>query len=253
VVFLYEFESRVRYSDAMNTGALSLISIAHLFQDCATEHSDSLGKDIAFYKNIRRAWLLNSWQIDIMRYPACGETIFVATWSYGFKGLYGYRNFTLSDKNRQLCACANSVWFFMDIDHKQPVRVPEEEGNSYGHEEKLPMEYCPRKIAMPQSLTALTPYTVAYHDIDTNGHMNNSRYIELALQCLPEQLQYSPDIYRVRTEYKKAATQGSILVPYLASVPEKNGAQYAVMLADKENEPYANILFGARLPERKSS
>lgn len=216
---MYEFESRVRYSESLHTGKMNPVSVSNYLQDCATFHSASIGKDINYYRKINRGWFLNSWQIDIRRYPECGEKIFIATWSYGFKGLYGYRNFTIRDEGRELCACANSIWFFTDICTGQPLRVPQEEGISYGQEEKLSMEYCPRKITLPEGMQPLSSYTTACHDIDTNGHMNNARYIELAWQCLPEKLQRSEHIWRIRAEYKKAALPGNKIYLQKAEIP----------------------------------
>jgi acyl-ACP thioesterase len=246
---MFEFESHVRYSEAIHTGKMDPVSIANYFQDCTTFHSASIGKDIDYYKKIRRGWFLNSWQIDFLRFPSCGEQIFVKTWAYGFKGLYGYRNFLLRDEKKEICACANSVWFFTDIGSGQPVRVPYEEGSSYGSEEKFPMEYCPRKIAMPSDMEQGTPYTVSRHDIDTNGHVNNVRYMELAY----EQLEDLPDpgnIWRVRAEYKKAAVKGNLLVPSrkksvfegTEESPVKDGWQYFIGLGDGEHD-FASVVF----------
>lgn len=222
---MYEFESRVRYSEAMHTGKMNPVSVSNYFQDCAIFHSASIGKDIEYYKTVERGWFLNSWQIDICRYPSCGEKIFIATWSYGFKGLYGYRNFTICDEQRKICACANSIWFFMDTAMGQPLRVPQEEGISYGKEEQFPMEYCPRKISLPKELQPIKEYTVTHHDIDTNSHVNNARYMELAYQYLPEILQYTESIWRIRAEYKKAATLGNTICLYgadtILEAPEK--------------------------------
>ncbi len=242
---MYEFESRVRYSEAIHNGFMNPISIANYFQDCSTFHSGSIGKDISYYREIKHAWFLNSWQIDIRRFPECGERIFIRTWAYGFKSFFGYRNFVLLDEQKEVCACANAIWFFADTATGQPARVPEEEAASYGSEEKFPMEYCPRKIILPSSMEPLNPYTVSCHDIDTNGHMNNARYLELAYG-LSEELQTTETIWRVRAEYKKAAKKGDILYPYLKKeTPEQTGAsthEYYISLTDKD-EPCASVVF----------
>jgi acyl-ACP thioesterase len=246
---MFEFESRVRYSEAVHTGKMNPVSIANYFQDCTTFHSASIGKDIEYYKKIQRGWFLNSWQIDIARFPSCGEQIFVKTWAYGFKGLYGYRNFLLRDEKKEICACANSVWFFTDIVSGQPVRVPYEEGTCYGSEEKFPMEYCSRKIAMPPDMEQGEPYTVSCHDIDTNGHVNNVRYIELAYEQL-EELQNSEKIWRVRAEYKRAAVKGDLVVPSVGKAvfegskesPVKDGWEYFISL-EGEKAAFASVAF----------
>ncbi len=60
----------------------------------------------------------------------------------------------------------------------QPIRVPEEEAAAYGSETKFPMEYCSRKINLPNNMQSLPEYLVGPYDIDTNGHVNNVRYIQ---------------------------------------------------------------------------
>lgn len=218
---MYEFESQVRYSESLHTGKMDIISISNYLQDCATFHSTSIGKDISYYKEIDRGWFLNSWQIDMHRYPEYGEKISVATWSYGIKGFYGYRNFTIRDTKGALCACANSIWFFADTATGQPMRVPQEEADAYGSEKKFPMEYCSRKISLPEHMHPLSAYTTEHCDIDTNGHVNNVRYISLAFQHLPEKIQHSDSIWRLRAEYKKAAKTGDIIYPYKAEKKRK--------------------------------
>lgn len=255
---MYEFESRIRYSESLHTGKMNPISIANYLQDCAIFHSASLGKDIAYYNKINRGWLLNSWQIDIGRYPEHGETISISTWAYSMKGFYGYRNFTIRDKQKALCVCANSVWFFTDTITGQPVRVPQEEADTYGSEEKFPMEYCSRKIKLPEIMLMqpLSAYTVKNYDIDTNGHVNNVRYMELAFQYLPKEIQCSDSIWRIRAEYKKAAKTGDIIYPYKAETAmealpnaENPDSQQIFFHLATENSPehrtegYANVIF----------
>ena len=94
---MYQFESRVRYSETDEQGQLSLTGILNYFQDCSTFQSEDLGMGIQYLKDQDRAWWLTSWQIVIDRYPALGEKIRVSTWPYDFKGIYGYRNFAISD------------------------------------------------------------------------------------------------------------------------------------------------------------
>ena len=49
----------------------------------------------------------------------------------------------------EVLAYANSVWSFLDLEKGIPCRVPAEETDAYPVEEKLDMNYAPRKIAIP--------------------------------------------------------------------------------------------------------
>ena len=94
---MYSFDSRVRYSEVDEDRKLSLTGVINYMQDCSTFQSEDLNMGIDYLAEKHRAWLLSSWQIVVDRYPKLGERIVVSTWPYDFKGIYGYRNFTIQD------------------------------------------------------------------------------------------------------------------------------------------------------------
>lgn len=101
------------------------------------------------------------------------------------------------------------------------------------------MEYAARKIPMPKHLEAKEPFAVHRFCIDSNHHVNNGKYVLMAEEFLPEQFLVS----ELRVEYRKAAVLGDIMYPFVENTEEK----IAVVLADKEKNPYAIIeFFGGR-------
>lgn len=75
---MYQFKSRVRYSETGVDARLSLMGIMNYMQDCSTFQSEDCGVGLAYLEEKNRAWLLSSWQIQILRRPALGEEITVA-------------------------------------------------------------------------------------------------------------------------------------------------------------------------------
>ena len=73
---------------------------------------------------------------------------------------------------------------------------------------------------------------VARHHLDTNHHVNNAQYVEIAREFLPEL-----KIGEIRVEYKKAAVLGDVITPHIS----RNGEGYTVSLCDKEGSPHAII------------
>lgn len=71
--------------------------------------------------------------------------------------------------------------------------------------------------------------------IDTNHHMNNGKYVQVAQEYLPEMAA----VTRLRVEYKKAALLKDTLYP---SVTTEMG-RTTVTLADKEEKIYAVVQF----------
>ena len=113
---MYQFKSRIRYSETDETGRLSVPGIINYMQDCSTFQSEDGRMGISYLKEHHRAWLLSGWRIVIDRYPKLGEEITAGTWHCGSKGFYGYRDFVLLDQENNPLVRANSLWFFYDTE-----------------------------------------------------------------------------------------------------------------------------------------
>ena len=69
---MYSFKSRVRYSEVGSDQKLSLGGLINYFQDCSCFQSDELGVGPKNMEIWGKAWMLNSWQIVVERYPKYG-------------------------------------------------------------------------------------------------------------------------------------------------------------------------------------
>lgn len=232
---MYTWESRVRYSEISEEGTLALGSVINYMQDCSTFQSESLGLGVEYLKEHKRVWLMNSWQLQIERLPELAEQITIGTWSYGFKSMYGYRNFVIDDVKGNHLVKANSIWVFYDLEHKRPLKVTEEEVRGYGSKPRLEMDYAERKIAVPEGGMAAESFPVRKYQIDTNGHVNNGQYVRMAQECLPRSLR----VAMLRAEYRKSAVYGDIIYPMVAETEDG----YVVSLNDSEGKAFAVVAF----------
>lgn len=231
---MYQIESRIRYSETDDSGFLTMTGIINYFQDCSTFHSEDCGVGVSYLAGIHRAWMLSSWRIVAERYPRMGERVVVSTWPYAFKGIYGYRNFAIQDMGGDYLVKANSIWFLCDTDTMLPTRVRLKDVSPYGAEEPcLEMGDAPRKIAVPEIGTEGEPILITRHHIDTNHHVNNAQYVDLARQAAGEERR----IRELRAEYKKAAFLGDTVIPRTAS--RENGS--VVSLRSPEGEIHAVV------------
>lgn len=230
---IYTFDSRIRYSEIDHHGTITLPGIINYFQDCSTFQSEDIGAGLEVLREKKRAWLLSYWQVVVDRYPALGEKVTVGTFAYGFRGLFGERNFFMKDADGNQIACANSLWVFMDIEKGRPTRPEESDIAPYGTEPRLDMEYEGRKISLPEQMEDLPSFPVRKYHIDTNEHVNNCQYVQMALEVLPRDLQ----VHQLRVDYKKSAVLGDQIYPRMA----KDGERMVVELCDGEGNVYAAI------------
>lgn len=234
----YMFKSRVRFSESDHHQQITLPGIINYFQDCSTFQSEALGVGVEACMERGRGWVLSSWQVEVDRYPKFGETVAVRTWACGFQGLYGYRNFCLEDEEGRMAAYAFSVWVYMDMKKGRPIKVDEEEVKRYGYGDPLAMDYASRKIALPKETKAGTPFPVRRYHIDTNEHVNNCQYVQMAQEILPD----PEGIFKMRAEYKKSAVYGDMIYPEYAKEEDREVAS----LCDEAGKPYALVEFKRR-------
>lgn len=234
---MYQFESKVRYSEVNSDRVLKLAALTDYLQDCCTFQSEGMGVGMDYLKDFRGGWVLSSWEIIINELPKLSDVITVGTWPYEFKGFYGMRNFCVTNEAKERIAFANSVWVYMDMEAQRPARVPESVVAAYHAEEETPIEFdwSDRKIKVEGDGVEGKPVTVQHYFIDTNHHMNNGKYILVAEEYLPEGF----EVARVRAEYRKAAMLDDVLYPIVYTEEEK----ITVVLADEAKKPYAVVQF----------
>lgn len=234
---IYTFDSRVRYSELDSQGRMTLPAMMNRLQDCSTFQSEDIGLGLDVLKKKKRAWILSYWQAVITCYPKLGEKVTTGTMATKFKGIYGERNFFIEDAQRKRVLQANSIWVFMDLEKGRPVRPGEEDIAPYGTEQPLDMAYEGRKIRVPASTQEYPAFSVKRSHIDTNGHVNNCQYIQMAADILPE----SAPVRQLRVDYKKSAVLGDVIVPRIAKETDRtvielcaeDGAVYAVLEVKK--------------------
>ena len=157
--------------------------------------------------------------------------------AYAFRGFCGYRNFLLESAQGEPLVRANSVWVFLDAKTMRPARIAEGICRAYENAlcEPLSGNWSDRKIILPEGGKKKSPCASCALWIDTNGHMNNERYIEAALEYLPQDYGVSG----LRAEYKHSAMLGDRLYPV---VSEEQGSM-TVVLANEKQRPYAVVQF----------
>lgn len=225
---MYCMKRPVTYSEVGADYKADMAQVINYFQDCSCFQSDFLGVGPEYMERSGKVWILNSWQIIVERYPKYGEQITVGTWAYDFRGPLGMRNFIIDDASGRRMAKANSVWAMVDIVTGRPVRVDEAQIETYQMEPKEPMDYASRKIAISGDFETLEPVRVTKACLDTNHHMNNGRYVAVAMEYLPDN--YS--VRQIRVEYKRSAKFGDILIPKR----QEASGRIVVLLEDIEGE-----------------
>lgn len=237
---MYEFETRIKYSEVDANQRLTTLGLIDYFQSCSTFQSEDMSVGIDYLNERHLAWIVVSYDVRIERLPKLGEYVHVQTWPYDMKGMFGYRNFAMADAEGNRIAYANSLWVLMDMEAGKPTKVPDELAAAYlaVSDPAIEMGRLSRKILLPDSMQNEEPIPVQRYFIDTNHHMNNGKYIMVAQSYLPDDF----DTAQMRVEYRTEARLGDILYPQVGI----SDGTCTVALCDDGGKPHAIVAFTKR-------
>ena len=237
---MYTYNTKVGFSQVDTDKLMKMEALTAAFQDVTCFQGEEIGVGFDYLEPKKQAWILNNWQIEVRRFPKFNEKITVGTFPTSFKSFIGTRNFVVLDEAGEQIVVANSIWTFMDMEKMRPVKVEEEFIQKYVLEEPLEMDYSARKILLPETdewtVTKKEPIKVSEYHLDSNMHVNNGQYIQMAGGFLNRSVKYD----KLRVEYRKQARLGDEIIPV---VYERENT-CIVALCDADNNPYAVIEAG---------
>ena len=231
---VFEFQTPIRYSECDHRGRVTLPALINCFQDCCTFQSELVGMEVERLRERRLGWVLTHWHMAIDRYPAFAEMVTVGTHASSFKSVKAQRFFYMKDEGGECVVRGSSTWALMDLSAMRPLRLTSEFTEPYGVcEPTFSMPSEERRIALLDDMEPARPIEVLRAHIDTNEHVNNCQYVQMALDLLPADITCE----QVRADYKTSAVLGDVIYPKLA----KQGARTVVSLDDAKGEAYAVI------------
>ncbi|MGF7047569.1 acyl-ACP thioesterase [Paenibacillus sp. DS2015] len=130
-------------------------------------------------------WMLTTIDLVCERMPRFNETIQIRTWNKGTKGPLWLRDFRIYDENDLEIAKACTLWALVDI-HKRKVLRPSAYPFNINSNHDDSVGPVPDKMNISDEVELYTSYsiTVRYSGIDSNRHLNNSRYADLCMDAL---------------------------------------------------------------------
>jgi len=180
-IFRHTFPITDIYLDSF--GRLKPSMLLFYVQEVAGIHASSLGAgyDALALKNL--FWAILRTHVQITRLPRSGETIRVETWPMPTSRVAYPRSVVAYDANGSEVFRAISLWCLMDTASRSMV-LPGKSGvlvNGHLRGNELAI---PGSLAI-KGLENTVSRTVRFSDLDRNGHMNNTRYLEWIGDLLP--------------------------------------------------------------------
>jgi acyl-ACP thioesterase len=170
----------VSYWDVDRDAKLLLPAVFKYLQEAAIKHADQFDAGTRAIVTRGESWVLNRLAATIHRYPQYEEPLRVETWSSGIRVFKGYRDFRLYCRD-ELVVSASSLWLYVDLKTKSLARVPANIAAAFPS--RAGTVFRPNldrlRLAPPGGESRQTSsVSVRYSDIDSNGHVNNTAYLD---------------------------------------------------------------------------
>jgi len=190
-------------------GRMKPSMILFLAQEVAGKHCLELSVDYDTLAAQRMFWAVTRHRVQVTRMPTRGETIRVETWPMPTTRVAYPRSVVAYDEAGNECFRVISIWVLMHLDTRAMI-LPGKSGISVvgsvrGNELAAPGGLVARELINHRSRT------VSFTDLDRNGHMNNTRYLDWIDDLLPSAFHEKHDIREFVVCYQSEAREGQTL------------------------------------------
>ncbi len=202
---------KVRLHEVGHQGKIKLSGILNCFQDASSEQSESLGFSIL--DTIRRKYkvVVSRYHFRISRFPVWGEEVTVCTWRSGESKGFGIREYEIRDSRGQPLVSATGSFALLDTERRR--RVPLKTlypGYPMKEERALADDF--GSLPVPAKVEFERRFQVRRHDLDVNRHVNNTLFLEWALESIPDDIYMRCLPVDVEIAFRKEALFGDGIV-----------------------------------------
>ena len=170
-------------------GRMKPSQILYLAQDMGGRHSALMSLDYDTLAGRNLFWAVTRHRVQVSRMPMQGETLRLETWPLPTTRAAFPRSVVAYDaQGNEVFRCI-TLWVLMDLNTRKMI-VPGKSGiivagTLRGNELPAP------NGLIPKPLGTQTSRTVAFTDLDRNGHMNNTRCLDWIADLLPSRFHES--------------------------------------------------------------
>jgi acyl-ACP thioesterase len=232
---IFSEDRTIRFADIDQSDSLTLASTFDFFQEAAISHAEILGVGRDAMNKTGQVWILSRLSVFMERRPRFNEKVIVRSWPRGSNKLFAVRDYDIRAAGQSGAEPAivrgRSAWLIVDLEKRRPLRpqalvesLPPNENNNAlpgpvsGN--NPPPSLTDRFTDAETLNTVPVQRRVAYSDIDYNGHMNNTRYIQWIQDLIDVEILNKAKQIRLDINYLSEARYGEIISLYVLSITE---------------------------------
>ncbi|MBR0354141.1 MAG: hypothetical protein IJK35_02090 [Oscillospiraceae bacterium] len=175
---VFREERLLRSKDVDLYRRLRLSRLFELLQEASIRHTEELGMGREKTLDKGLLWVVTMQRCEIARMPVYDERITLTSWPGAMMHVFFPRYYRVADEEGNTLVSASALWMLVDEKSRKMV-FPDEWGV------EIAGVTTGQEIALPSPLrripcTEEAAFTVPFSYVDLNGHMNNTRYFDLA-------------------------------------------------------------------------
>ncbi len=203
---IWQEETRLRLSDYDQYGNLKDEALLQLLESAGSHHSDQANDSVIAGSQTGIVWILTEWRIRVTRRPRSSDILHISTWARGkAPAAMIYRDFIVTDGQGEELIRAEATFVLLDTVNGRLTRITETLFQAYQPREETVFDDKPARLRAPEVPQATCRVSLRRSDIDYNGHVHNTRYLDLAREALPEEV-LQQQFSQIRVLYSKSVT-----------------------------------------------
>jgi acyl-ACP thioesterase len=191
--------------ETYNTSYFQTIKVSDLFkylQEVASQHSEIMKIGFDDLKDNKGAWVLTKQLLEVKRLPNALEKFTIHTWSRELNKIVANRNFIVMDKQNNIIIRATSDWVVLNLEKRRIIPLSKlnlDSIQSYDYD--LFSEPLTKINIISANLINEFTKKVRFSDIDINGHMNNTCYVDMVLDSMAEYFDQRHSLQLINTNF----------------------------------------------------
>ena len=235
---IYTSKYKVLFEDTDKNLEIKNTVLMRYLIDSAGMHSEQAGYGISNVQKTHIVFLLTGWQVKILKRPKLLDEVIVKTWPETLSHSLSTRNFEVYVQD-ELVARASTKWIMVNSETHAVMSVTEEITNAYGPIKQAVFDKPIPKLQIPDYFDDSYDYIIKRRDIDSNNHVNNLKYIEFALELLPEHLYLKESFSEIFVNYKNECKLGDEIT---CSYTKINDEEHVFTIQSKDKTKLHSIV-----------
>ncbi|WP_426351019.1 acyl-[acyl-carrier-protein] thioesterase [Alloiococcus sp. CFN-8] len=227
---IYTKEYEVRYYEIDSKKRLLKSSLLNYFTDISTIHSIERGVGIDYLEKKRLGWVISKYDIEFFNEGYYMDKLKVSTEAYGFKKYFAYRTFKAEGEDSSVIARGNALFMLIDMEKRRMLRIGEDMMMAYGvSPEEADRQLDFERIEGLEKIAYQVDFQVRYTDIDTNGHVNNVKYLDWLIEAIPLEIINEKSLRRIKMDYIKECFYGETITSRVQLIEEEESKEIKVI------------------------